>query len=235
MVAMPTRDPVLPLLGSLQLLDSFFPSGLYTLSHGLEAFVAEGAVTEQTMVALVTDHLRFGVGRADAVALACAHRAHGARDLDVAAAADRRLTAVKMAREARETSRRTGRQLAVLTSQLFDDPVLMAYATRVKTGDVPGNHAVILGLALASQGVGRVEAVAGELYAYCAGFAGAAVRLAVSDHRGAQRLLHEIKPVIADVARAAADSDVYEIGGCLPRADILAMHHERADIRLFAS
>jgi urease accessory protein len=235
MVGQYVQDSVSPLLGSLQLLDSFFPSGLYTLSHGLEAFVAEGAVTEQTLAALVTDHLRFGVGRADAVALACAHRAHGARDLDLAAAADRRLTAVKLAREARETSRRTGGQLAILTSQLFDDPLLAAYAACVNDGDVPGNHAVILGLALASQGVGRVEAVAGELYAYCVGFAGAAVRLAVSDHRGAQRLLHEIKPVIVDVAHAAAESDAHEIGGCLPLADILAMHHERADVRLFAT
>jgi urease accessory protein len=235
MVVMPARDPVPPLLGSLQLLDSFFPSGLYTLSHGLEAFVAEGAVTDQTLAALVTDHLRFGVGRADAVALACAHRAHEARDLDLAAAADRRLTAVKLTREARDTSRRTGRQLAALTSQLFDDPVLTTYAARVSSGGVPGNHAVILGLALASQSVGRVEAVAGELYAFCVGIAGAAIRLAVSDHRGVQHLLHEIKPVIVEVAHTAAESDVSEIGGCLPLADILATHHERADVRLFAS
>jgi urease accessory protein len=229
------QNSMLPLLGSLQLLDSFFPSGLYTLSYGLEAFVAEGAVTPNTLAALLTDYLRYGVGPADGVALTGAHRGHRAGDLGPAAAADRRLTAVKLAREARETATRTGRQLVSLTSQLFADALLADYAARVKRGDVPGNHAVILGLALASQGTGRIEAVAGELFAFCAGFVGAAVRLALIDHRQAQHLLHEIKPVIAEVARAMADKDVREIGGCLPLADIMAAHHERAEIRLFMS
>lgn len=229
------QNPLLPLLGTLQLLDSFFPSGLYTLSYGLEAFVAAGAVTDTTLAALLADYLRYGVGLADSVALACAHRAYDAGDLGLAAEADRRLSAVKLAREARETSTRTGRQLVSLTSQLFDDALLSDYAARVKRGDMPGNHAVVLGLALASQGSGRVEAVAGELYAFCVGFAGAAVRLAVIDHRRAQHLLHAIKPLIAEVAYAAADKDVCEIGGCLPLADIMAAHHERADIRLFMS
>ena len=85
------QNSVLPLLGSLQLLDSFFPSGLYTLSYGLEAFVAAGAVTDGTLTALLADYLRYGVGPADGVALACAHRAHGSGDLDLAAEADRRL------------------------------------------------------------------------------------------------------------------------------------------------
>ena len=229
------QDPMLPLLGTLQLLDSSFPSGLYTLSYGLEAFVAAGAVTDGTLTALLADYLRYGVGPADGVALACAHRAHGAGDPGLAAAADRRLTAVKLAREARETSTRTGRQLAGLTSQLFTDALLADYAARVQRGDVPGNHAVILGLALAAQGSGRVEAVAGELYAFCAGFAGAAVRLALIDHRRAQHLLHESKPVIVEVAHAMADKDVREIGGCLPLVDIMAAHHERAPVRLFMS
>lgn len=235
MIEAHVRDPVSSLLGSLQLLDSFFPSGLYTLSYGLEAFAGAGAVTGDTLPALLADYLRHGVGRADAVALACAHRAHRAGDLCLAVEADRRLTAVKLAREARETSLRTGRQLAALTAQLFDDPLLTAYAAWVKGGEVPGNHAVVLGLALASQGVGRVEAVAGELYAFCAGFAAAAVRLAVSDHRQAQHLLHGVKPVVVEVARAAADMDGSAIAGCLPLADIMAARHERAEVRLFAS
>jgi urease accessory protein len=229
------QHAVLPLLGTLQLLDSFFPSGLYTLSYGLEAFVAAGAVTNTTLAALLADYLIYGVGSVDGVALACAHRAHGAGDLHLAATADHRLSAVKLAREARETSTRTGRQLVRLTSQLFDDALLEDYAARVKRGDMPGNHAVVLGLALASQGIGRVEAVAGELYAFCVGYAGAAVRLAVIDHRRAQHLLHGIKPIIAEVACAAADKDVCEIGGCLPRVDIMAAQHERAEVRLFMS
>jgi urease accessory protein len=235
MTAEPVQNSLLPLLGSLQLLDSFFPSGRYTLSYGLEAYVAAGTVTAESLAALLSDNLRYGVGPADSIALACSHRAYGTGQLELAAGADRRLTAVKLAREARETSVRTGRQLAALVSQLFDDAHLTAYAARVKGGEVPGNQAVILGLAQAALGIQRLAAVAGELYAFCAGYTGSAVRLGVIDHRQAQHLLHAVKPLISEVAHSALDKEVHEIGGCQPLADIMAAHHERSEVRLFMS
>jgi len=50
---------LLPFLGSLQLIDSAFPSGLYTLSHGLEAFSQAGQLGgEPDIEALIADLLR---------------------------------------------------------------------------------------------------------------------------------------------------------------------------------
>lgn len=63
------------LLVSLQLTDSAFPSGFYTLSHSLEGFAQAGLVTPETVGALLHDLLRNGVGPSDATALALAHRA----------------------------------------------------------------------------------------------------------------------------------------------------------------
>ena len=54
---------------------------------------------------LLSDCIRFGVAPSDGVALACAHRAAGPDglvDLELVTQADERLTAVKLAREARE-------------------------------------------------------------------------------------------------------------------------------------
>lgn len=227
---------LLPFLGSLQLTDSAFPSGLYTLSHGLEAYAQAGQLRgEHEIEALVADLLRFGVGPADGVALANAHRAVLDGDLELAAEADRRLLATKLTREARAASVRTGRQLLGLAGSLFDHPVLAAHADRVRRGELPGNHAVALGLATAATGVSREHALAGELYAFCVGCTGAAIRLALIDHRAAQRLLHAFKPVVADVVRENEGRDVREIASGVPLADVMAMHHERADARLFIS
>ena len=66
------------LLALLQLTDSGFPSGRYTLSHGLETFAQEGLLgTPSAPDALraLRDFIRFGVASSDGVALACAHRA----------------------------------------------------------------------------------------------------------------------------------------------------------------
>jgi urease accessory protein len=105
----------------------------------------------------------------------------------------------------------------------------------VRRGELPGNHAVAMGLATAALGVAREHALAGELYAFCVGCTGAAIRLALIDHRTAQRLLHNFKPVIVDVVHENIDKGVRGIASGLPLADVMAMHHERADTRLFMS
>jgi len=198
-------EDLLAFLGSLQLADSFFPSGLYTLSHGLEAFAQAGQVGPDNLEALLADYLRHGFGPADGVALACAHRSVEEDDLELAVQADVRLTAVKLPREARATSLRVGRQLLRLTRETFGGKALDEYARRAGTRQTTGNHAVVLGLAMATLGIGRERAIAGELYALASGAVAAAVRMTVIDHRVAQVVLHALKPVIAEVARVNRD------------------------------
>ena len=55
------------LLAVLQLSDSAFPSGRYTLSHGLETFTQEGLLERPcapaALAELLGDCIRFGVAR----------------------------------------------------------------------------------------------------------------------------------------------------------------------------
>lgn len=224
---------LLALLGSLQLADAAFPSGLYTLSHGLETYSQLGHLQGDNLGLLIRDLLRFGIGPADGVALAHAHRAAIEHDVERAAEADHRLTATKLAREARAASIRTGKQLLQIALCLSGHPVLARHAARVRTGELPGNHAVALGLLHAAFGVSREHALAGELYAFAASSVGAAIRLTLVDHREAQRLLHALKPTIAEVVAENVDKDVHEIASNLPLVDVMSSYHERADARLF--
>jgi urease accessory protein len=228
-------DELNAFLSSLQLADSFFPSGLYTLSFGLEAFAQAGLLRPAGFEGLLADYLRHAVGPADGAALACAHRGAETGDLELAVEADRRLTAVKLPREARESSQRTGRQLLSNANRIFGGGRLGGYAERVRCGDAPGNHAVALGLTMAALHIDRGRALAGELYAFASGAVGAAVRLAVIDHRFAQAVLHALKPTILEVTQARRESTVHDIGGSAPMIDIMAMRHERAELRLFMS
>jgi urease accessory protein len=228
-------------LSVLQLSDSAFPSGRYTLSHGLETFAQDGLLdvpcSAATLAALLADCVRFGIAPSDGVALACAHRAvaaDGAVDEELVAQADERLSAVKLAREAREASTRTGRALLVTATVIAGDG-LTPYARLVDAGHAPGNHAIVLGLLDALLGVPRREAVAGELYAFSAGWVAAAVRLGLTDHRTAQSLLHRVSPVLAEAAERAADGELADISSCSPLPDVMSMRHEHAELRLFAS
>ncbi len=68
-------------LNALQLSDTFFPTGLYTLSHGLEAFVQAGLASKGNVEVLLRDYLENVLGPADGVAVSHAHRATEERDL----------------------------------------------------------------------------------------------------------------------------------------------------------
>ncbi|MDG4860480.1 urease accessory UreF family protein, partial [Streptomyces sp. T-3] len=116
------------LLVSLQLTDSAFPSGFYTLSHGLEGYAQAKAVTPDTVPELLADLLRHAVGPADATALAVAHRAARAGDWERVVECDRRLHATKLNRELRLAATRTGRQLLDIAQESVGGAELDRYA-----------------------------------------------------------------------------------------------------------
>lgn len=229
------------LLSLLQLSDSAFPSGRYTLSYGLEPLVQSGHLTvpceHSTLGRLLGDCVRFGAAPSDGVALACAHRAVGnlGVDLELLTEVDSRLTAVKLPRELREASTRTGRAVLATATAAIGGSALRDYAERVRAGGSPGNHAVVVGLLSASLGVRCLDAVVGELYAFSSGWVSAAVRLGLVDHRSAQVLLHQARPVTAATALEAIGRGACEISSCTPLLDVMAMRHEHAELRLFAT
>ncbi|MFE3498834.1 urease accessory protein UreF [Kitasatospora sp. NPDC059160] len=223
------------LLVSLQLTDSAFPSGFYTLSHGLEGYAQAKAVTADTMPVLLADLLRHSVGPADATALALAHRAAGAGDWALLAETDQRLHATKLNRELRLAATRTGRQLLDIARESVGGEPLERYAALVADKRAPGCQAVAAGVAYASAAVPVEQAVAGDLFAFCTSFVGAALRLRLTDHRKAQVVLRATAPVIREVVAAALERESAELGGCVPVADAMSGRHERAEARLFAS
>ena len=230
-------------LSALQLADSAFPSGRYTLSHGLEPVAQSGILpdtgTSAALRRLLADCVRLSVGPADGTAVACAHSTYEQADLPAATAVDRRLTAVKLTAESRHGSIRTGKALLETARTFVDDPVLYAYATAVRDGTAVAHHAVVVGLLSASVGMTALESVAGELYSFAANWTSAAVRLSLTDHQSAQRILHQSRPVLAEAAeratQQASQRGARSIASSTPALDLMSMRHEEAEVRLFAN
>ncbi|MFI9552058.1 urease accessory protein UreF [Nonomuraea endophytica] len=219
------------LLAQLQLTDSGFPSGMYTLSHGLEGYTQLGPVGLRELLA---DLLHNMVGPGDATALVLAHRAVRAGDWARLAEVDHRLHATKLVREQRTASVRTGRQVLDTAAYAFPIPAAARLAELVAGRATPGNHAVVVGALYAGLGVGEVRAVAGDLYAFAASYVTAAVRLGCTDFRRAQALLRAVRPDLEVVARAALGAeDPRDLHSSVPVADTVAAGHQRAQARLF--
>ncbi|GAB3495664.1 urease accessory protein UreF [Amycolatopsis cihanbeyliensis] len=230
-----STSPVGALLVSLQLTDSAFPSGFYTLSHGLEGYVQDRAIEPHTMPVLLHDLLRHSIGPSDATALALAHRAALAGDWERVIGVDRRLLATKLNREIRVAALRTGHQLLETAGAALGSVVLEKYAELVAAKRAPGLQAVAAAVTYAGAGIPADQAVASDLFAFAASFTGAALRLRLTDHRHAQVVLRAAAPVIEEVTTAALTRGLADLGGCTPMADAMSGLHERAEARLFTS
>ncbi|MBE1531171.1 urease accessory protein UreF [Actinomadura algeriensis] len=221
------------LLARLQLTDSGFPSGLYTLSHGLEGHLQLGAVGPDDLDALLRDLVR-AAGTGDAAALALAHRAVTAGDWDRLVDVDHRLHAIKLNREQRTASVRTGRQVLDTAGPAFDSAPAARLAGLVADRATPGNHAVVVGAVHAGLGTPVRDAVACDLFAFAASCTAATVRLGRVDFRRAQALLRELRPELARATAAAlAARDPRDLHTSTPVADAVSAAHERAEARLF--
>ncbi len=232
-------DSLPAFVSALQLADASFPCGRYTLSHGLESLVQHGLIDRSTdlgtLSGFLADQLRHGFAPSDGIALAHAHRAAVGDDAALAADADRRLIAVKLSREARDASTRTGRQLLATATAVFDGAAVARHRAAVAAGAAPGNAAVVMGLLQAELGISRIHAVATELYAFAIGWLNAAVRLDIADHRVAQAVLHGSRDLQAETSRWVAAAELDELISCVPLVDVMSMRHEQASLRLFST
>jgi urease accessory protein len=230
-----TTKEVGDLLVSLQLSDSAFPSGFYTMSHGLEGFRQFRAVDKDGVEGLLRGLLLHSVGPGDATALARAHEAARESDWGRVYLVDEMLFAAKLNAEMRRASVRSGHQLTQVALAAIGGVGLEQFARAVASKRTPGCQPIATAVAYAAAGVGTEQAVASDVFAFSVSFLGAALRLRLTDHLQMQVILRAIAPVIAQATAEAMDRDLDDMGGCVPMADAMSAQHERADARLFAS
>jgi urease accessory protein len=223
------------LLKGLRFVDSFFPSGGYAFSSGLEAAVQGGAVRNaEELSCYVVELLTTGIGEREAVAVGLAHDASVSGSLEIAFKADRELEAMKLGRESRTASRQMGRQMIRLAaSQQGRHSLIEDYLAAIEAERTPGHLAVSFGLTLAAAGWSKEDTIAAFLYQTATGFVSAAMKLLPIGQREGQRLLESWLEVIERVSHKAAHQRVLQSWS--PVQDIYAMRHSRLESRLFRS
>lgn len=234
----------LPLLRLLQLADSGFPSGAYTLSNGLETLVAEGAIgNADDLAAFVRVHLLAKFARSDLIALLAAHAA-GGEPADTAAdhdqvdrivAIDRRLTAAKIAADDRIGSARVGRRLATEVARLVPSAAIAGFLDAIEDRRTAGNAAVSFGLAGRALGVEPRQTALAASSTLVIGLGAAAVRLGLIGHGAAQRLVAEAAPEIAAAVDEAVRGNWSDLRPSAPQIEVALAAHETAAVRQFAS
>jgi urease accessory protein len=233
-------------LAVLQLADSAFPSGAYTLSHGLETMIADGLLPDRSAIGRCLRAALVGrAGPGDLAALLIVHSASNgandaAPDTERIVAVDRRLVATKLAQEDRVGSMRVGRRIAVETARLLAPSAVVSWLIEaIEASQTPGTMPVAFGAAAAGFGISARQAALAAASSFATAFLAAAVRLGQIGHGDLQRLLREGRPAIVeavDIATVAANAwDGGAFRPFAPGLDIAIARHETAVGRLFAS
>ena len=225
----------LSLLHGLRFIDSFFPSGGYAYSSGLEAAVQGGRVQNGAELSrYVEDLMRSGLGRREAVAVGLSHDAVTLGILDMALNVDGDLEAMKMGQESRLASRQMGRQVVrIAAEQVNACAVLQQFHKKLEAGHTPGHLPVSMGLILGACGWPRQESIAAYLYQAAVGLVSAAMKLLPIGQRESQRLLDAWIPIMLEISRQGVETD--QLSSWTPVQDIYAMRHSRLESRLFRS
>jgi len=218
----------------MQLSDSFFPSGLYTMSNGLETLFDEKRVLSEGDVYDFLDVvLEQQLGPADSVALSNAYDCAMDGDISGIIQCDDVLYSMKLVQESRAASCRAGSQMIKCISALSSSNLLESYSEKISKNESPGTHPVVAGVCSFVMGVKKGQARQMMMYGFCVSVTGAALRLGMIDHIQSQKILHKIKPKILQTLEKFANAKINDCWQFSPNYDLIQMTHEKKFSKMF--
>ncbi len=206
------------LLTLAQWMSPSFPVGAFSYSHGLETVVTNGTVQDaDDLLNWLTGVLRHGGGWSDAVLLVAAYQADDPAEIDA-------LT----------------RALAPSAERLLETELQGAAfsgtVSQVSEATLPDlSYPVAVGAAARAAGLPATQSAAIYLHGFAANLVSAAIRLVPLGQTEGQQVLSRLAPLCAELAEAAVESRLEDLGTCSWAADIASMTHETQTVRLFRS
>ncbi len=226
------------LVGLLQAGDSYYPTGAYAHSFGLEGLVQAGMVKDRaTLREFIFLSVLPALRQAELPLAAHAYAAlePGAPDWAKVGELCVLSHALKSAKEARSATENIGRQRGELTAALHGHPLAKEYLQRAAVGGWPFSSAISAALEGRVLGAPREAVLAGVMYSALGGLLAASMKIMRIGQNASQSLLTEALSKAPEVIAAAVNVPVEEIGWFNPWLDIAAARHETADGRMFIS
>ena len=220
-------------LALMQLSDSFFPSGSYTLSHGLESLIQSGTIQQpEDLITFLQLLLGNKIAPGDLVALIHAHAGSADNDLEAIRQADAHLFAQTAIAITRKTQRQSGRALLMVAQSTWQYEQLAAIGCDRQFNCL---HPVVFGVVGNLAGLTITDTILAFLHGLVTGILGAAIRLGILGHLQAQQILQQLAPDIEAACNYSFTLKLNQMWSCTPAIDLAQMCHSKLSTRLFAS
>lgn len=222
-------------IGVMQLSDSFFPTGIFATSNGLEFLFKEKKIQGMgNLIDLIHTNIIQQIGPSDCVVLANALDSANQDDFDKVIEADGIGFATKSIKEIRDASVRSGVQLIKCVSEFVtDDNILNQYKNNVIQNKTHGVFPVAFAVCCNALKIKKEKSMMMLLYGFTVGVVGAALRLGLIQHLEGQNIIHNIKPIISQTIKEYSNKSIFEMWQFAPQVDIVQMSHEKMDSKMF--
>ena len=222
-------------LGVMQLSDSFFPTGIFATSNGLEFLFKEKKIQGmKDLIEMIRVSINQQIGPSDCVALANVIDSADKNELDKVMEADKIVFSTKPVKEIRNASVRSGVQLIKCVSEFVkDNKILNLYKDNITKNNAYGVFPVAFGVCCNALKINKEKSLAMMLYGFTVGIVGAALRLGIIQHFEGQKIIHDIKPIISQTIKEYSNKSLLEMWQFAPQVDIVQMSHEKMDSKMF--
>jgi urease accessory protein len=221
-------------LSMMQLSDSFFPTGMYSMSNGLEAIFYSGKkMKSEELRELVKTYLEYQIGPADCTALGNAYEYASRSSLSKLLEVDRAIFSIKLVQEIRDASIRSGTQLVRCIRSFSDNKILGQYEDAIRGGKAFGPYPAALAVAANAFLIPKEKAALMMLYSFSVSIVGAALRLGMLQHFDGQKVIDGLKPTIVKVTKANINRPIEGLWQFAPSIDVIQIAHERMNSKMF--
>jgi len=233
--SVPEMDPAGVRLQRLMTwLSPAFPVGAFSYSHGLEAAVETGMVTDRAMLAVwVETIVTTGAGRIDAALFRAAHEALTENDMDALGWAVERGDVLRPTRELGLETASQGTAFIGAVDRHWPAAALTDLIALAEREDREIAYPVAVGAAAATHDIAVAPALEGYLHAFAANIVSAGVRAIPLGQSDGLHVLAALEPII--VAAAARVCPIEDLGSAAIMVDWASAIHETQYTRLFRS
>ena len=219
----------------MQLSDSFFPTGMFATSNGLEFLFKEKKIRSMEDIAsIIKINIIQQIGPSDGVALANAFDSANKNDFGKVIDADTIVFATKSIKEIREASVRSGIQLIKCVSEFVNEnEILNQYKENIIKNKVHGVFPVAFAICCNALKIKKEKSMMMMMYGFTVSIVGAALRLGLIQHFEGQKIIHSIKPIISQTVKEYSNKSLSEMWQFAPQTDIVQMSHEKMDSKMF--
>ena len=220
----------------MQLSDSFFPSGMFSMSGGLESLVNDKKITNSDDVQnFIMEQIEFQIFPCDCSVLAIALSGVKNNDLNAIVDVDKKYHSMKLPKEIRNSTTRSGKQVlnSIIHMVGSNSGFLDEYNKKIKSNETPGTYPVILAIGAVCFNIPLESITRMLLYSFSSSVVSAGIRLGLIQHLDAQKILNQLAEPINKMIMENNEQSIQNIWQLSPLTEIYQMNHEHSEGRMF--